>query len=170
MSRVLARPKRYEGIASGQNHAVGTESREIRRRIEDFWGALQIVMSVEPRRAAVRTLTEIVKDCSVENWDSEGARPVNERTYAEALKFLAALPLTIRVPDVIPEPNGSIGFEWRYGPNAIFVAAVDGTQKISYAGLYGRGSSAHGTENFIDAIPETIMSNLQRVRELQEVR
>lgn len=167
MSRVLVSRKRYDSIASRENHAVGAESRKVGNRLDDFWRALQNVVSVQPRIMAVRSLTDIYRNCAVENWDAEGASPITERTYEEALKFLGALPLTVRVPDVVPEPSGAVGFEWRYAPNAVFVASVHGIQKISYAGLFGPGVTAHGTEDFIDAIPDTIMANLQRVREIR---
>ncbi len=167
MSRVMVTRKRYEGIGRSSNYAVGDESNEIRRQFAQFWGALHNVISVQPRILAIRHLTELYRQCSQENWDGEEAMAISEQTYQEGLKFLGALPLSIKVPELVAEPNGAIGFEWRRGPNAIFVASVMGIQKISFAGLFGPGARAHGTEDFVDSIPGTIIANLQRLSEIE---
>ena len=122
-------------------------------------------MSIQPRFDAVRELLTTYHECSHENWDGEGALPISTRTLQEAVKFLTALPLTIPTPEVVPEPMGAIGFEWRGGKNAVFVASVHGTQKITYAGLFGPGVTVHGSEDFGDSIPGAIVNNLQRLRD-----
>jgi hypothetical protein len=165
MSRIVATAPRYQGLGYVASHAVGEDSRRIRNRFMDFFEALSIVMSVQPRRTTLAELNDIYRECSQENWDGEGAQAMSVRTYQEAVRFLCALPFTIGAPEVIPEPNGPIGFQWRSGPNAVFVASVNGTQRISYAGLFGKGVTAYGTEDFSDAIPETIIGNLNRLRQ-----
>ena len=117
------------------------------------------------RIAPIRELLTTYHECSHENWDGEGALPISTRTLQEAVRFLTALPLTIQTPEVIPEPLGSIGFEWRAEKSAVFVASVHGTQEITYAGLFGSGVTVHGDEDFSDAIPRIIVGSLQRLRD-----
>ncbi len=165
MSRVVINAPRYRGLPYFSNHAVGTESGEIRKTLMEYFDDLSNVMSIQPRLDAVRELLTTFQECSREDWDSEGALPISTRTLQEAVKFLTALPLTIQTPEVIPEPMGAIGFEWRGGKNALFVASVHGTQKITYAGLFGPGVTVHGSEDFNDSIPGAIVNNLQRLRD-----
>lgn len=165
MSRVVINAPRYRGLPYFPNHAVGTESREIRKTLTEFFGDLSNVMTIQPRFDAIRELLTTFQECSHENWDGEGALPISTRTLQEAVKFLSALPLTIGTPEVVPEPMGGIGFEWRGGRNAVFVASVHGTQKITYAGLFGPGVTVNGSEDFSDSIPGAIVNNLQRLRD-----
>ena len=114
---------------------------------------------------AIREVLTIFQECSRGNWDSEGAYPISARTVQEAVKFLNALPLTIETPEVIPEPMGAIGFEWRGERNSVFVASVHGTRKMTYAGLFGLGVTNHGSEDFGDSIPGEIVESLRRLRD-----
>src|SRR5438552_16496412 len=122
-------------------------------------------MSIQPRVNALRELLATYHECSYENWDGEGALPISTRALQKAVRFLTALPLTIQTPEVIPEPMGSIGFEWRGEKNVVLVASVHGTQKITYAGVFGPGVTVHGSEDFDDSIPGAIVSSLQRLRD-----
>ncbi len=55
---------------------------------------------------------ETYQECSEEGWDGYGARPVTQETYDEAVRFLGALPSWLPTPEIVPEPDGDIGFEW----------------------------------------------------------
>lgn len=168
MSR-MAQAHRFRGLGYFPTYAVGTESQVIQRNMKEFFdAAVNNVVSIQPRLDAVRTLIdEVYRQCAGENWDGEGASPVSAQTIREAAKFLTALPLSLRTPEIVPEPAGAIGFEWRSGPNAIFVASVHGMQTITYAGLFGVGVTSYGTEEFTDSIPATIIEHLQRLREVR---
>jgi hypothetical protein len=47
-----------------------------------------------------------------ENWDGYGALPVRPETAQNALDALRKLPDEIPMPDITPNPNGTISFEW----------------------------------------------------------
>jgi len=93
------------------------------------------------------------------------ALPVAERLgYAqEDQAFLEALPTTAPIPDVVPEPDGEVAFEWDRGPWCVFSVSVGSDGTLSYAGLYGRRTKAHGTELFVDAVPKAVMDGLARL-------
>ena len=166
MSRMV-QASRYTGLGYFPTHAIGNESQVIQQNMRQFFDAvIHNVVSIQPRLDAVRTLVEKVhRQCAEENWDGEGASPVSLQTVREAAKFLAALPLSVRTPEIVPEPSGAIGFEWRLGPNAIFVVSVHGLQTLTYAGLFGAGITSYGTEEFNDSIPGTVIAHLQRLQE-----
>ena len=115
----------------------------------------------------VRVLTELKKiyeEYSEKDWDGYGALPINQEAYHEAVRFLEALFLSwLPTPEVGPEPEGDIGFEWNYGKNRIFVVSINGTNIITYAGLLGTGNKTHGTEVFDGSIPQTIVNNISRI-------
>ena len=88
---------------------------------------------------------------------------ISEATYQEAAKFIRLLPVIFSIPEIVPEPNGQIGFEWHVRPDHMFVVAVGGTQLLTFAGLFGGESSSHGTDPFTDSLPESVVTHLQRL-------
>ena len=110
-----------------------------------------------------RALSDILEECGEDNWDGYGARPITSQAYFEALRFIDLLPDDLPLPDVVPEPRGQIGFEWRREHGSIYVIALNGKNLISYTGLFGAGNEAHGTENFTEFMPETIIEHFNRL-------
>jgi hypothetical protein len=164
MSPAIAWSDAYQGYSYGPNYAVSQESRELAQA----WGTMLLtlanVASVQPRIAALRELGVLYRECAAENWDGEGATPISRASYDEAVEFLRQLPISLKTPDVVPEPNGSIGFEWQR-KRKVFIVSVKGRQELAYAGVFGPGVRVHGTEHFIDVIPPSIINHLQRLRE-----
>jgi hypothetical protein len=109
-----------------------------------------------------RELDDMYQECLNVNWDDEGALAVPSDAYTEASRLLQQLPSWIGLPDVGPEPNGSIGFEWYARPGWVFVVAITGTQSLEYAGTFG-ASVTHGTEAFVDSVPTSVLRNLRRL-------
>lgn len=107
-------------------------------------------------------LVEIVKECSSENWDGYGAHAITGGAYEEAKKIINILPSSIPAPELVPEPNGEIGFEWRKGKGRVFVISVGGNYLITYAGIFF-GNKVHGSEYFEDNFPFAIRQYLRRL-------
>lgn len=47
-----------------------------------------------------------------ENWDGYGAKPLHDDTRRNAELALAVLKYATLQPDIIPNPNGTVSFEW----------------------------------------------------------
>ena len=114
-------------------------------------------------QVALSELDEIYRECSKEDWDGYGALPVSQKAYHEAIRFLKAWPLSLPVPELGPEPEGDIGFEWNFGKNKVFAMSVHGINSITYAGLLGADNKTHGTEAFDGAIPQEIINKILRI-------
>jgi hypothetical protein len=154
----------YRGFTYTPNNAVSSEAQQVVDAWRRMLQALANVASLRPRLSAIAELDEVYSQCANENWDGEGAAAITQATYIEALKFLSLLPLIIATPEIVPEPNGSIGFEWHRNQQ-VFVVSVKGRQTLSYAGVFNGGVRPHGTIDFIDSIPPAIIASLQRLRE-----
>lgn len=96
------------------------------------------------------------------NWDGYGASPVAVETFERARWFLAAIPEAWPSPEVAPEPDGALAFEWARGRRWVFSVSVDPGGRLSYAGLFGV-SRTHGVESFAGTIPDAIVGNLARL-------
>lgn len=108
-------------------------------------------------------LNDLYNECSEENWDGYGAEAVSIGTYLEASILLSLLPVSTAQPEIIPEPDGGFGLEWSTENGYIFVISVNGTNVITYAGLFGDNNEVHGAENFNNILPQTILSFIFRL-------
>lgn len=113
--------------------------------------------------SVIESLQQAYDDCSEPNWDGYGAAPLTASAYDEALALLNSLPPGLPPPEVVPEPDGSIGLEWSRGLDRSIAVSISGRGLIAYAGMLGRGSRAHGTEIFNDFLSETVLGYIQRV-------
>lgn len=52
----------------------------------------------------------------VEDWDGYGAAPISIVTVNAARSFKRMLPRDTPLPDIAPGGDGTVGFEWRFGP------------------------------------------------------
>lgn len=116
------------------------------------------------REQVLLSLEEIFKECSKENWDGYDAKPISFGAYVEAEKLINCLPMTLPMPEIVPEPTGEIALEWYKDKQFVFVISVSGNNVITYAGLFGKGNETHGTEGFfVDTLPMVIIRNIQRL-------
>ena len=120
----------------------------------DFW--FMLISTLE-------YLNDLYEECSSANWDGYDADPISKQTLFEAEKFLKMLPQHLPIPEMQPEPDGEIGFEWYKGSGHSFVMSVGGNNVITYAGRFGEASETYGTEVFKDSIPKIILYNLKRL-------
>jgi len=138
-------------------------SQSLQKLYEDTVASLRKSVTWNYLGGVLVALKETYKECSVDGWDGYGALPITQETYDEAVRFLNAMPSWLPMPEIVPEPNGDIGFEWNFGKNRTLVASVDGTNRITYASLLGTGNKSHGTEVFDGSIPQTLISHISRI-------
>ena len=108
-------------------------------------------------------LWDVFSECSVANWDSYGAEPINFLAVSEAFSFLNLMPAGLPLPEIMAEPNGEIGFEWDFGPNKVFAVSIKGNYSLAYAGILGAGSRTKGLESYSEAIPSVIIEGIKRI-------
>lgn len=66
-----------------------------------------------------------------ENWDGYGAVPIHHLTAVNADKLLSALRSLGVDPDVTPNPNGTISFEWEW-KSGIAHVEIGKTRGVAY--------------------------------------
>ena len=115
-----------------------------------------------PLDEVLTSLSEVYKECSCTDWDGYGAVAVTRDAYKEARRIIDLLPSSIKMPEIVPEPTGEIGFEWRRGRGRIFIMSVNGRHRISYAGIFD-GNKTHGSEYFEETLPSVVIEHLRRI-------
>lgn len=108
-------------------------------------------------------LRETLEDCAEDGWDGYDASKIDEDIIDDVLKFINLLPTNLSLPEIIPEPGGEIAFEWYKDKWHVFTASISAHGIINYAGLFGPGRKAYGTEYFTDSVPAIIIQNIKRL-------
>ena len=117
-----------------------------------------------PRRErAFSELAFAVEIGKEDNWDQYGAAKVDQGTHELALRFLSVLPFAVPVPEVGLDPDGEISFEWFVSKNRQFSVSLSSQGRLSYAGVFGIDTTAYGTEQFDETIPQAILASIYRL-------
>lgn len=161
----IAVPDRTDFLAGFSNTGSSQASQDIQHKMVEAMSNLRRAVIWSHADDAVTSLEEVFGECSVDGWDGYDSLRIDQATYNEAYKFINALPSWLPLPEIVPEPDGDIGFEWCYGKNKMFAVSVEGKGQLNYAGILGLGNKAHGTEIFDGSIPESIIGYISRITE-----
>ncbi len=120
-----------------------------------LWPALNsagVVAYISPNSVAfwpsgvVRNILPLVPDrftdyelYDVDDWDGYGALPISRETVESARRFFLQIPRRFDYVDIAPGPDGTVGFEWRFGTgiNLSFILIDVGPRDIVFARKIG---------------------------------
>ena len=93
-------------------------------------------------------------------WNGEGAQGISPLAVERAVAFLRALPDDLPLPEIAPEPDGSIAFDWMRSRTQLFSVSVGTNDRLAYAWLDG-AQSGHGVEEFqMMTIPRRLLDEI----------
>ena len=145
------------------SHGIGEDAQLMAGRFNEvrqhFQGSFSLGSS---QRNALEALYEVFGECCQPDWDGYGARKVSWENYLAAKRFVEALPVGFRPPEVSADPDGEISFEWYKDRNCLFSVSIGHDNELTYAGLFG-ASRTRGTELFFDEIPDLILNCIKRL-------
>lgn len=163
MNAIVAVPDRTDFFSGLSNNGASKASHDIQIKLGETISELRLAITWSHVQSAIVSLRDVFRECSTDGWDGYDSERINQTTFDEAYIFLNSLPSWLPLPEIVPESNGDIGFEWCFGKNKIFVVSVEGTGQLNYAGILGFGNKAHGTEIFDGTIPKSIIENISRI-------
>jgi len=111
---------------------------------------------------ALQALLSAYSKAQFTNWDGDGGAAVAETTLQFAMQLLALLPSRIPQPEIYPEPDGEIAFEWDNGRRRVFSISVGRDGTLTYAGLMG-GNRMNGIDYLTNRLPVAIRAGLESV-------
>lgn len=88
--------------------------------------------------------------------------PIDIDTAAAAIAFINLLPRSLPVPEVAPDPDGDISFDWMASSGKMFSVSVDAYGRLAYAGRFGENSKVHGTEQLSEICPQEIIRGIAK--------
>jgi len=149
-------------IATG-THGVSNDAQFIMGILDDIILPLQNDITFAARRNRILdNLLKAASEASVNNWDSYGAKSVTFNSFQNAISFLTHFPSSFQDPDVAVDPDGEVLLEWHVSPRRRFLVSIGDRGTVSYAGIFGI-AKIHGTEEFVDKIPEMVIQGVARV-------
>lgn len=151
-----------------RSHTIPDPKKAYSDRIKDYKEVSSslydnLLKTIIWKDSALENLYEIYKECSEVDWDGYDANPISQEVYLEASKLIRILPSSIPMPEILPEPDGHIGFEWYKGENYVFVISLEGNNVIDYAGLFGKNNDTQGRVYFSDSVPNVIIENISQL-------
>lgn len=100
---------------------------------------------------------EVESNYSSANWGGEDEQPISVLSIIDSRDFLESLPTKFRSPNVIPEPDGTLAFEWSYGRYRSLIVSFQGGGNVVFSVIEAANKTNYGNEQFhIGLIPTKI--------------
>ena len=94
--------------------------------------------------ASFMELFELYDGCNRPNWGGNDERRIGVAAVCAAYDFLKLLPAKYQRPDLIPEPQGAVAMEWRFGQFKSLILSFSGNGYLEFSLLNGRASNSAG--------------------------
>ena len=149
--------------ASVSQTGISDEAIRLRQHWQDIFTIIMssVAMGTQYRHLQM-VLATLAKNAVHENWDGQGAAPINERALDYARRVVQMLPVTTPAPEVTVDPDGEVSFDWRADSRRSLSVSIDPLGTLRYASIVG-GSENFGAEPWRDGLPESILGLLQKV-------
>ncbi len=106
---------------------------------------------------------EVEAECGAADWDGYGALPVSSLSVLAAKEFIRHLPDSLAMPDVAPEPDGSLSLDWTTGKSRRFSVSIGTSDRLAYAWVDG-SDQGHAVARFdSQVIPSRILEGIASI-------
>lgn len=144
--------------------AVGESAPHLARRWVGYRQEDRSVSRGIETQDLLRRIADVAREAGQDNWDGDGARPVEEGTIEWASVFAACLPTNLPLPDVSADVDGDISFEWYCSPRRVVTVSVRRDGVLNWASLIGR-ARLHSNETLRAGLPPELVQHVHRVGE-----
>ena len=144
--------------------AVSSEAQAVQNAVTQIvdWAELSQAL-FGPKAAAISGLRALANDCGQPSWDGGDSLALNPIAVLNAENLIRALPDNTPLPDLAPEPDGSISLDWAQGLKRIFTLSVGATDRLAFAWLDG-SDKGHGVARFNgQAIPPRVLEGIESI-------
>jgi hypothetical protein len=115
------------------------------------------------KSAVIERIYEVAAGCENDGWDGEDASGISSAVYERAIGFIRAFPDGLPLPEVAPEPDGSLSLDWIVARAIMFSVSVGETNRLAFAWIDGT-DRGHGVARFDgDAIPARVLDGIREI-------
>jgi hypothetical protein len=139
---------------SGSSDVASFLDRELRKLLEHYAAPRMEVLIAERE--------ELVADPSAKGSMKLGVVPIDEDAARTAIEFAFSLPRSMPAPEIAPDADGEICFDW-FGPKQkMFSVSINKAGRIAFAGRFSEKSKIHGIEQLSEACPPEIIRGIAK--------
>jgi hypothetical protein len=99
------------------------------------------------KSSSIDRINELALECASDGWDGDGGVSISSEVIESAISFVRALPDGFPLPDVAPEPDGSISFDWIVARTHVLSVSVGTTNRLAFAWI-DETDHGHGVARF----------------------
>jgi hypothetical protein len=147
-----------------RNTAVSSEAQAIRDAVTavvDWTERSQALFG--QKAAAISSLRALANEGGHAGWDTDDACAIDSATVLLAESFIRALPDGIPMPELAPEPGGSISLDWLPARNRLFSLSIGATDRLAFAWLDG-SDKGHGVARFDGhTVPSRVRQGIESI-------
>jgi len=115
-------------------------------------GDFDLKIGVKQLQNLLTQLNDVFSESKILDWGGNGAEPISDAAYYNATRLLAVLPVGLPAPEILPDNDGYIEFEWSKGDKNFSLYITD-TNLVLFAGFYGKEDRLSGRFNFEGKFP-----------------
>ncbi|CAN5806740.1 hypothetical protein BH11VER1_BH11VER1_03270 [soil metagenome] len=144
--------------------AVSLESHAVCKAARDVVQYAECSQSLfGTKTAAISEVWKLADECGEADWDGNEAMVLDENAIAGAVSFIRALPEGIPMPELAPEPDGSISLDWIQSRHRLFSLSIGKSNRLAFAWLDG-SDKGHGVSQFDGwKVPKRILDGIQSI-------
>lgn len=143
-----------ERSQTGSSDAASFLDRELREVLAHY---------AAPRMGVlISEIDELVADSATAENNASGVQPVDEDTARAAIEFAFLLPRSMPAPEIAPDMDGEVSFDWLGPGQKMFSVSINKTGRIAFAGRFGEKSKIHGTEQLSEACPPEVFRGIAK--------
>lgn len=115
------------------------------------------------KATAISQLWALMEECAGPNWDGDQALPLSREAALRTEDFIRSLPDALPMPELSPEPDGSISLDWIRSRHRLLSLSIGTSDRLAFAWLDG-SDRAHGVIRFDgERIPAPIIEGITAV-------
>jgi hypothetical protein len=115
------------------------------------------------KAAAISQLRALAQECAISGWDGDSAEALNAFSINLAENLIRGLPEGLTLPEVAPEPDGSVSLDWIITRNRSFTISVGSSSRLAYAWLDG-SDRGHGVAHFDGTnLPSRVLDGIRSI-------
>jgi len=144
--------------------AISSEAQSVRRAADSVMNSMERSQALFGSKAnAISQIWALAKECAEPGWDGDGGLPVNRLAAFKAIAFIRVMPSGVPLPEVAPEPDGSISLDWIQSRNRLFSLSVGTGDRLAYAWLDGV-DKGHAVARFDEErIPRRVLEGITAI-------
>lgn len=144
--------------------AISTEAQAVRKAAiagVDFAERSQALFGA--KAVAISQIWGLANECAEPGWDGADARPLDRLAAIYAEDFIRAMPDGVPLPELSPEPDGSISLDWIQSRHRLFSVSIGTRNRLAYAWLDGT-DRGHAVARFDgETVPARILEGIEGI-------